>query len=273
MSGLLDEICLAKRQHIEARRKDVPLAALEEAAAAAAQPRGFINSLRAARAKGQYGLICEIKRASPSAGRLRHDLDVAALAQAYSAGGAACLSILTDRAYFAGRDDDLAAAGLATNLPLLRKDFILDPYQVTESRAIGADCILLILAALQPSQAAELEAQAVGLGIDVLLEVHDEAELATALGMQSPLIGINNRDLATLEIDIATSHALAQLIPEDRLTVSESGLKTRRDFEDLEKSGIGCFLIGESLLRQHDVEAATKALLKDAAHAKALPSG
>ena len=273
MPGLLDEICQAKRQYVAARQKEVPLAALEEAARAISKPRGVIQSLRAARTAGQFGLICEIKRASPSAGRLRGDLDVAGLARAYAKGGAACLSVLTDRPYFAGHDDDLGAARAATELPVLRKDFILDPYQITESRAIGADCVLLILAALEPLEASDLEAQALALGMDVLLEVHEAADLGIALAMQSPLIGLNNRNLATLEVDIATSHDLAGLIPGDRLSVSESGLRGRDDLLALEKSGVGCFLIGESLLRQHDIEAATKALLKDAGHEKTPPPG
>lgn len=273
MSGLLDEICQAKRQYVAARKKEVPLAALEEAAGSLPKPRGFIRSLRAARTAGRFGLICEIKRASPSAGRLRGDLDVAGLARSYARGGAACLSVLTDRAYFAGHDDDLGAARAATDLPVLRKDFILDPYQIAESRAIGADCILLILAALAPLEAGDLEARALELGMDVLLEVHEEPELETALSMQSPMIGLNNRNLATLEVDIDTSHALAGLIPGDRLMVSESGLRDRDDLMALEKSGIGCFLIGESLLRRHDIEAATKALLKDAANGKTQPPG
>jgi len=273
MTGLLDEICQAKRQYVAARLKEVPLAALEEAAASISKPRGLIQSLRAARARGQFGLICEIKRASPSAGRLRRDLDVAALAKSYAKGGAAGLSVLTDRPYFAGHDDDLGAARAATDLPVLRKDFILDPYQIVESRALGADCILLILAALQPLEANDLEAQALDLGMDVLLEVHEAAELEIAMSMQSPLICLNTRNLATLEVDLATSHTLAGLIPNDRLSVSESGLRGRDDLMALEKSGIGCFLIGESLLRQHDIEAATKALLKDTAHGKTQPSG
>ncbi len=273
MSGLLDEICRAKRQYVAARKKKVPLATLEEAAGSRSKPRGLIQSLRAARAAGQFGLICEIKRASPSAGRLCRHLDVAALAQSYTEGGAAGLSVLTDRPYFAGHDDDLRAARAATDLPVLRKDFILDPYQIVESRALGTDCVLLILAALEPLEASDLEAQALELGMDVLLEVHEEAELRIALSMQSPLIGLNNRNLATLEVDLATSHVLADLIPSDRLSVSESGLRGRDDLMALEKSGIGCFLIGESLLRQHDIEAATKALLKDAAHGKTQPPG
>lgn len=273
MIGLLDEICQAKRQYVTARKKKVPLATLEEAASSVSKPRGLIRSLRAARAAGQFGLICEIKRASPSAGWLCRDLNVVALAQSYAKGGASCLSILTDRPYFAGHDDDLRAARVATDLPVLRKDFILDPYQIVESRALGADCVLLILAALEPLEASDLEAQALELGMDVLFEVHEGAELEIALSMQSPLIGLNNRNLATLEVDLATSHVLADLIPSDRLSVSESGLRGRDDLMALEKSGIGCFLIGESLLRQHDIEAATKALLKDAAHGKTQPPG
>ena len=273
MTNLLDQICHAKHQYVAARKKEVPLAALEDLAASASGPRGFLQNLEAARRRRQFGLICEIKRASPSSGWLRQNLDVAALAQSYAHGGAVALSVVTDQAYFKGHEKDLAVARTATELPVLRKDFILDPYQVTESRALGADCLLLILAALDAPQAADFEAQALELGMDVLLEVHDASELEIAISMQSPLIGINNRDLATLKVDIGTSSALAERTPSDQLIVAESGLKTRDDLMALEKSGIGCFLIGESLLRQHDVEAATKALLKDAGHGKTLSSG
>lgn len=273
MRGLLDEICQAKRQYVAARKKEVPLAALEEAAGSLSKPRGFIQSLRAARTTGQIGLICEIKRASPSAGSLRQGLDVARIARAYERGGARCLSVLTDRPYFKGHERDLAIARAATDLPVLRKDFILDPYQIAESRAIGADCILLILAALDSQLAADLEAAALDLGLDVLIEVHNEKELERSFSMQSPLLGINNRNLATLEVDLETSKRLSALTPGDRLIVSESGLRDRRDLKALEIYGIRCFLIGESLLRQHDVETATKALLKDGAHGKTQPPG
>jgi indole-3-glycerol phosphate synthase len=273
MANLLDKICEAKRHSLEAQRKEVPLTALKKAAASMAKPRGFIQSLKTARAAGRFGLICEIKRASPSAGRLHQQLDVGALACSYAKGGAACLSVVTEHAYFAGLDEDLMTARAATQLPVLRKDFVLDPYQVAESRALGADCILLILSVLEPLEASELEVQAHEFGLDVLLEVHNEAELVTALSMESPLIGINNRNLQTLEVDHGVSRRLAHLIPDHKLIVSESGLKTRDELIDLEKSGIGCFLIGESLLRQHDAEAATRALLRDAVHGKAVPLG
>ena len=261
MSDVLARICHDKRRFVTARKVGRPLAALERDAARASAPRGFIEALRAARARGHYGLIAEIKRASPSRGLIREDFDAPALAAAYEAGGAACLSVLTDEPYFRGSDEHLVAARAAVGLPVLRKDFFLDPYQVVEARALGADCILLIMAAVDDAAAAEIETTAHGLGMDVLIEVHDEAEAGRAGKLRSRLIGINNRNLATLDIDLATSERLGPLLPSDALIVSESGLHEPADLARMDRAGIGCFLVGESLMRAPDVAAATRALL------------
>ncbi len=260
MSDVLRRICATKREEVERAKAARPLSEVERAAHAAAPPRGFVRALRRASAAG-YGLIAEIKRASPSAGLIRADFDPAALARAYARGGANCLSVLTDAPYFQGKAEYLAAARAAVGLPVLRKDFMLDPYQIAESRAIGADCVLLILAALEDTQAAELEATAVSLGMDVLAEVHNRAELERALRLKTPLIGINNRDLKSLTVNLATSEQLAHNVPAERLVVSESGLHGPRDLARMASAGIRCFLVGESLMRQSDVEAATRALL------------
>ena len=260
MSDMLAKICADKRDHIAACKQRRPLAELE-AEAREMPPRGFSTSLKSAVADGGYGLITEIKKASPSKGLIREDFDSAALARAYQAGGAVCLSVLTDGPYFQGRDDDLVQARAACDLPVLRKDFMLDPYQIVESRALGADGVLLIMAALDDAEAQELEAAALALGLDVLVEVHDAGELERAFELRSPLIGVNNRDLKTFDVDLAVTESLVRDIPADRLVVSESGLATPADLARLSAAGVNCFLVGEALMREDDVEAATRALL------------
>lgn len=261
MSDVLDKICADKREHIAACKESIPQAGIEKLAASGPSLRRFAEALENSIANGNYGLIAEIKKASPSKGVIREDFAPAALARAYQAGGASCLSVLTDTPYFQGRDDYLTAAHMATKLPVLRKDFMLDPYQVFEARAIGADCILLIMAALSDDDAALLEETANELGMDVLVEVHDAPELDRALKLKSRLIGINNRNLQTLTVDIATTEELAPKVPDDRIVVSESGLFEPSDLARMSAAGANCFLVGESLMRQQDVEAATRALL------------
>jgi len=260
MSDVLAKILTDKRAHVDACRERTPEDEIRVRAEAGPPTRGFARRLREAAHDG-YGLIAEIKRASPSRGLIREDFAPSALARAYQSGGATCLSVLTDQPYFRGKDSYLTAARMVTDLPVLRKDFMIDPYQVYEARAIGADCILLIMAALEDDRAAELEALAVSLGMDVLIEVHDEAELDRALALSSPLIGINNRNLKTLEVDVATTEVLAPRIGEDRLVVAESGLASPDDLARMAAVGARCFLVGESLMRQDDVAAATRALL------------
>jgi len=261
VSDVLTRICADKRAALAERKRARPYAALEALAQDAAPPRGFHRALVDRAAQGRPALICEIKKASPSKGLIRKDFDPPSLARAYRAGGASCLSVLTDERYFQGRDEDLMAARAAVDLPVLRKDFMVDPYQILESRALGADCVLLILAALADSQAAELEAAAQALAMDVLIEVHDEIELDRALRLASPLVGINNRNLKTLEVDLATCEALAPRVPAEHLVVAESGLHTPDDLARMGRAGAKAFLIGESLMRQADVTAATAALL------------
>ncbi|MFV0490255.1 MAG: indole-3-glycerol phosphate synthase TrpC [Pseudorhodobacter sp.] len=260
MSTILDRIKSYKLEEVATRKSAHPLAEVESAAGSAPAPRGFARALTAAAARG-YGLIAEIKKASPSKGLIRPDFDPPALARAYEAGGATCLSVLTDGPSFQGADEFLIQAHEATALPCLRKDFLYDPYQVVEARALQADCILIILASVSDAQAEELETTALAHGMDALIEVHDRSELDRAQRLKSPLIGINNRNLHTFEVSLQTTRDLARHVPEDRLIVAESGLFTPDDLADVARFGARSFLIGESLMRQQDVETATRALL------------
>ena len=262
MTDVLQEICAVKRDHVAECKRRRPIDAVLDAAKTAAPPRGFTARLRRAKAAGRYGLIAEIKRESRSKGLIRKDFDPDRLARQYEAGGATCLSVLTDPPYFQGADEHLSAAREAVDLPVLRKDFMLDPYQIAEARAIGADCVLLIMAALEDDRARELAGFARELDMDVLVEVHDEHELRRALAIDDGLVGINNRNLKTLKTDIATTRRLAPLVPEDRLAVGESGLSSPADLASMEAAGVTTFLIGEALMSQNDVKAATEALLR-----------
>ena len=260
MTTILDRIKTYKLEDIAARKAARPQSVIEDAARSAPPPRGFAKALHEA-AQAGYGLIAEIKKASPSRGLIRADFDPTALARAYQEGGATCLSVLTDGPSFQGDDSYLLAASDAVKLPCLRKDFLYDPWQVAESRSLHADCILIIMASVSDAQAAELEAAATLWGMDVLIEVHDQDELERAALLKSSLIGINNRNLHSFEVTLDTTRNLSRRVPEDRLIVSESGLYTAADLADLAAFGARCFLIGESLMRQADVAAATRAIL------------
>ena len=261
MSDILAKICADKRDHIARSKQHRSLAALETAANSAAMPREFATALTRASENGGLALIAELKKASPSKGLIRSDFDPETLARAYESGTAACLSVLTDKPYFDGEDIFLTQARAAVAIPVLRKDFMLDPYQIVEARALGADCILLIMAALSDIQAAELKSTAETFGMDVLVEVHDGAELERAVALGAALIGINNRNLKTLAVDLATTEQLLPGIPARCDVVCESGLNSHADLMRMARLGVTRFLVGESLMRQADVALATRILL------------
>jgi indole-3-glycerol phosphate synthase len=261
MSDILERIAAYKRKEVAAAKVERPPAAVEAAARAAAPVRPFAAALEARTGAGAFALIAEIKKASPSKGLIRADFDPARLAEAYAAGGAACLSVLTDTPSFSGALEHLKAARAASGLPVLRKDFMLEPYQIAEARALGADCILIIMAAVDDAVAAALAASARSWGMDAIAEVHDEAELERALRLDCRLIGINNRDLKTFATTLATTERLAPHVPPDRIVIAESGIAGPADLQRLAKCGVRAFLVGESLMRQGDVAAGTRTLL------------
>ncbi len=260
MDNVLAKIIDEKHAEVRALAARHSFADLDQAAQSASAPRGFVAALQTASLHG-YGLIAELKKASPSKGLIRADFDPASLASAYQQGGANCLSVLTDRNWFQGAPEYLVAARAAVSLPVLRKDFIIDPLQIVESRGLGADAILLIMAALDDAKAAELETCAIEYGMDVLIECHDNAEIERSLKLKSPLIGINNRNLKTMEISLDVGAAMLPHLPADRIAVAESGLFHPADLARMAASGARCFLIGESLMRADDVAAATAAIL------------
>ena len=262
MTNILDTINTKKIEEIAKLKQHISVAQLEENAAQADAPRGFKNALELALQKG-YGLIAELKKASPSKGLIRANFDPEHLAKQYEAGGATCLSVLTDETWFQGSNKKLQLARAATNLPVLRKDFMIDPIQIIESRALSADCILLIMASLSDAQANELEAVAISHGMDVLVEIHDETELERAMRLSSPLIGINNRNLKTMDISLDVGLAMLPKLPKTKIAVAESGLFVPDDLQKMAKAGARCFLIGESLMRHEDVMQATKFILSN----------
>ena len=266
MSDILKKICDVKVQEVAAAKKAIPLTEMRRDAESRVSTRDFVGAIRSKIAKGQAGVIAEVKKASPSKGVIRADFDPADIAQSYMVGdgkiSAACLSVLTDRQFFQGQPDYLKQARASTLLPMLRKDFMIDPYQIYESRVMGADCVLLIAACLDDAQMAEMEQIAFNLDMDVLVEVHDGEELQRALKLKTPLVGINNRNLRTFEVDIQTTIALKKDVPADRLLVTESGILTQADVQTLRGAGINAFLVGEAFMRAHEPGEALAKLLQ-----------
>lgn len=263
---ILARICERKRVHVSKQKALITEAQLSDRLRDVSAPRGFISALSNSVSRGQYGFICEIKKASPSKGLIRpNGFDPASLAVDYEQGGASCLSVLTDEPYFQGADSYLVEARNACALPVLRKDFMVDPYQILESRSLGADCILLIMAALEDDLALELESLAIDLGMDVLIEVHNSEELERALKLKSPLIGVNNRNLKTMDVTLDNTLQLVPQLPHGKIAVAESGLKSPDDLSACAAAGAHCFLIGETFMRQDNVSEAVRALQKDVA--------